>query len=114
MNNPLTVTAQSLVDCCKALASGKESLPSDPYVKWKPASSEEMIKRSVRETGLPPTREETQSEGELISCPRCGGEAHKLVRRDWVHYWCDDCATSAGDDGRALYSNGAGIKDAQI
>ncbi|MEG2041265.1 MAG: hypothetical protein RR068_09170, partial [Hafnia sp.] len=35
-----------------------------------------------------PTREEIQSEGELVSCPRCGRNTHVLRRVGNEHYWC--------------------------
>ena len=43
----LTVTAQSLVDRCKTLAREKET----SHIQWKPASPDEINKRSVREPG---------------------------------------------------------------
>ncbi|ECC4541289.1 hypothetical protein C2920_21695 [Salmonella enterica] len=50
----LTVTAQSLVDRCKALAWEKEN----SHIQWKPASTDEIDKRSVREptTTFPPAK----------------------------------------------------------
>lgn len=50
----LTVTAQSLVDRCKTLAREKEN----SHLQWKPASPDEINKRSVREptTTFPPAK----------------------------------------------------------
>ena len=158
----LTVTAQSLVDRCKALARGKEKLAATeslalgvkcpfPYgweelkhrtnqdtlffsaymvegeevtdlhrdivdrmvdrllkviaacqtdasysgpTTWKPASLEEVNKRSVREPtdNHIPSREAIIAGGVLVQCPRCDGDSYRLNFNGWPHFWCDKCA----------------------
>ncbi|ELT7510398.1 hypothetical protein QPG32_004135 [Salmonella enterica] len=92
----LTVTAQSLVDRCKALARDKEALPSDIYTLWRPASPDEINKRSIREsTNIDsPSREAIIAGGVLVQCPRCDGDSYRLKFNGWNHYWCDKCANA--------------------
>lgn len=124
----LTVTAQSLVDRCKALAREKEN----SHIQWKPASPDEINKRSVREPGLqhtdtfppakgpqippmasrqvvhialhspklpePSSREAIIAGGVLVQCPRCHGDSYRINFNGWVHHWCDKCANAISSE----------------
>ncbi|EIL4283650.1 hypothetical protein LLK53_002639 [Salmonella enterica subsp. enterica serovar Thompson] len=57
----LTVTAQSLVDRCKTLAREKEN----SHLQWKPASPDEINKRSVRVPVIGWVRADYQSDNRL-------------------------------------------------
>lgn len=126
----LTVTAQSLVDRCKALAREKEN----SHIQWKPASPDEINKRSVREPRLqhtdtfppakgpqiplmassqvvhialhspklpePSSREAVIAGGVLVQCPRCHGDSYRMNSNGWVHYWCDKCANAITSEGK--------------
>ncbi|ECZ5819090.1 hypothetical protein F8V45_22910 [Salmonella enterica] len=98
----LTVTAQSLVDRCKALARDKEALPSDIYTLWRPASPDEINKRSIREsTNIDsPSREAIVVDGVLVECPRCHGDAYRLRFNGWNYYRCDKCANAITSEGK--------------
>lgn len=98
----LTVTAQSLVDRCKALAWDKEALPSDIYTLWRPASPDEINKRSIREsTNIDsPSREAIVVDGVLVECPRCHGDAYRLRFNGWNYYRCDKCANAITSEGK--------------
>ncbi|ELK1249999.1 hypothetical protein R4R92_004480 [Citrobacter freundii] len=98
----LTVTAQSLVDRCKALARDKEALPSDIYTLWRPASPDEINKRSIREsTNIDsPSREAIVAGGVLVQCPRCHGDSYRLNFNGWAHFWCDKCANAITSEGK--------------
>lgn len=84
----LTVTAQSLVERCKTLAREKEN----SHIQWKPASPDEINKRSVREPTDIPSREVIIAGGVLIQCHRCHGDSYRLNFNGWTHFWCDKCA----------------------
>ncbi|MDM3277849.1 hypothetical protein OGW16_00330 [Citrobacter sp. Ce104] len=94
----LTVTAQSLVDRCKALARKKEN----GHIQWKPASPDEINKRRVREptdTHIP-SREAIIAGGILVQCPRCHGDSYRLNFNGWDHHWCDKCANAITSEGK--------------
>ncbi|MBQ5149449.1 hypothetical protein FDK32_16370 [Citrobacter freundii] len=94
----LTVTAQSLVDRCKTLAREKEN----SHIQWKPASPDEINKRSVREptdTRIP-SREAIIVDGVLVECPRCHGDAYRLHFNGWNYYRCDKCANAITSEGK--------------
>lgn len=93
----LTVTAQSLVDRCKTLAREKEN----SHLQWKPASPDEINKRSVRESTDTdfPSREAIIAGGVLVQCPRCHGDSYYL-KKGGNHYWCDKCANAITSEGK--------------
>ncbi|EMB3980159.1 hypothetical protein U8548_004143 [Salmonella enterica] len=94
----LTVTAQSLVDRCKALARQKEN----GHIQWKPASPDEIKKRRVREptdTHIP-SREAIIAGGILVQCPRCHGDSYRLNFNGWDHHWCDKCTNAITSEGK--------------
>lgn len=94
----LTVTAQSLVDRCKALAQEKEN----GHIQWKPASPDEINKRSVRESTDTdfPFREGIIVDGVLVECPRCYGDAYRLHFNGCNYYRCDKCANATTSEGK--------------
>ncbi|EJO8578632.1 hypothetical protein NT934_003997 [Salmonella enterica] len=98
----LTVTAQSLVDRCKTLARDKEELLSDTPMLWRPASPDEINKRSIREsTNIDsPSREAIVAGGVLVQCPRCHGDSYRLNFNGWAHFWCDKCANAITSEGK--------------